>query len=76
MHEDLFTNSISGMQATGVPPNIILNYRMCTLERNAARLEVYLSDKIVNISNKVCDSVLENFSVNGRVNQIKITRFV
>ena len=40
---------------------------MCSLETNVARVEVCLSDKIANIPNKVCDSVLEHFSVNGAI---------
>ncbi len=38
----VFSSEI-GMQATGVPPNVVLNYRMSSLEKNMTRVEVALS---------------------------------
>ena len=62
----LFSSEI-GMQATGVPPNVVLNYCMCSLERNMTRVEVALNEKVSSIPNKVCEEVMSHFVVNRAV---------
>ena len=62
-----FKNKQSGLQASGVPPYVRLNYQMCSLERSLHTIKDSLNQTLMELPSNVCNVILEHCSVNGAV---------
>jgi hypothetical protein len=63
----IFANKVTNLKASGVPPYVILNHRLCELECNLVRIEGTIVKEIQSLPTSVCDEVLKHCSVNGAV---------
>ena len=63
----VFRNDVSRMNATGVPPNVILANRMSSLEANVGNLSRDMRGMQTTLPEALCTRMLDKFTVNGAV---------
>jgi hypothetical protein len=69
-------NKESGLSATGIPPHIVISERLRTVEKSITEFRQSYSENFNSLPEKLRDSLLSNFQVNGAVpithNQVEV----
>ncbi len=71
VHVGHFKNEVSNLQATGIPPYVMLANRMYFLEKEMAAMKRVYAEGVEAIPDEVCKKLLKNFNIEG-VQQVTI----
>ncbi len=60
-----FVNPVSGLEATGVPPHLVIAARLVQVDAKLAAIEETLLERITQLPGEVKKAILDNFRVEG-----------